>query len=115
MRAMKWKVLFYMTVGGQRVVEKFIESLDAVTHAKTIRQIELLENYGVDLGMPHAKSLGTGLVELRVRGKREVRIFYVYVSGRRIIMLHGFIKKSQTTPIKELEIARARQREVEHK
>ena len=109
---MNWDVLLYVTPNGQPVVEKFIGRLDTLSHAKTIRQIELLETYGTNLGMPHVKSLGKGLVELRVRGKREVRIFYVYISGRRIIVLHGFIKKTQATPKKELEIARKRQQEV---
>jgi len=107
-----WEVLFYVTPGGQPVVDKFVQSLDEVARAKTLRQVELLQTYGTDLGMPHSKSLG-GLVELRVRGKSEVRIFYVFAKGKQIFMLHGFLKKTQTTPNKELTIARGRQKEIE--
>jgi phage-related protein len=110
---MKWEVLFYVTPSGQPVVSKFVQGLDAPTYAKTIRQIELLETYGTELGMPHAKSLGGGLIELRVRGKREVRIFYVYAKEKHMYLLHGFIKKTQQTPKKELDIARDRQKEIE--
>lgn len=110
---MNWEVLFYTTPSGQPVASKFVQSLDTISYAKTIRQIELLETYGTDLGMPHAKSLGSGLIELRVRGKREVRIFYVYAKEKRIYLLHGFIKKTQQTPKKDLDIARDRQKEID--
>lgn len=110
---MKWEVLYYVTPSGQRVVYDFIRNLDTPTYAKIMRQISLLEVYGIDLGMPHAKSLGGGLLELRVRGKREVRVFYAYATGHRIFLLHGFVKKTQTTPAKELTMARKRQREID--
>ena len=111
---MNWEVLFYVTASGQPVVHKFVKSLDAISYAKALRQIELLETYGSELSMPHAKALGSGLIELRVRGKREVRIFYAFAKGKRIFLLHGFIKKTQKTPKKELDIARDRQKEIEN-
>jgi phage-related protein len=110
---MQWELFFYVTASGQTVMSDFVLSLDAITKAKTQRQIDLLKEYGTDLGMPHAKSLGGGLVELRVRGKREVRIFYVYAKGKQIYLLHGFIKKTQQTPKRELDIARDRQKEID--
>jgi phage-related protein len=113
---MDWEIIFYITPGGQPVVQNFIDDLPKPTHAKALRQIDLLELMGADLGMPHAKALGDGLVELRVRsgrGTQEVRVFYVFAKGRRIYLLHGFIKKTQQTPDKELRIARQRKKEVE--
>lgn len=62
--------------------------------------------------MPHAKAMGGGLIELRVRGKQEVRVFYAFALGKRIYLLHGFIKKTQARPKKELDIARQRQAEI---
>lgn len=56
---------------------------------------------------------GGGLLELRVRGKQEVRIFYAFASGKRIYLLHAFIKKARTTPKKELDLARQRQAQLE--
>lgn len=110
---MQWEVIYYSTPSGKQVVADFITNLDTKTYAKTMRQIDLLESYGTNLGMPHSKSLGDGLLELRVRGKREVRIFYAYVVDKRIILLHGFIKKTQSTPIKELDIAIRRKKEID--
>ncbi len=108
---MEWSIVLYQASTGRPVVADFINSLDATSYAKTLRQIELLQRYGTELGMPHVKPLGDGLLELRVRGKREVRIFYVYATQKRAILLHGFVKKTQATPRKELMIARKRQQE----
>ena len=63
--------------------------------------------------MPHAKGMGSGLIELRVRGRQEVRIFYAFVLGKRIYLLHAFVKKTKTTPNRELAIARERKTEIE--
>lgn len=57
--------------------------------------------------------MGDGLFELRIKGKEGIaRVFYCTVVGQRIVMLHGFIKKSEKTPLKELKLARLRLAEV---
>jgi phage-related protein len=111
-RYMSWEIETYKTSSGQEVVEDFIYRLQKSTKAKLVRQLEMLQKYGPELSMPRARPMGNGLYELRVRGKQEVRVFYIYVQGRRIFLLHAFQKKSQETPKKELEIARQRQAEV---
>ncbi len=73
--------------------------------AKAIRTIELLEEFGNDLGMPHSRHLSDGLLELRIRGTRELRIMYCFSDGK-IYLLHSFIKKTQKTAAKELARAR---------
>lgn len=75
---MNWETILYETPGGQPVVQKFFDSLPKISHAKLLRQIDLLESYGPELGMPHTKVMGNGLIELRVRGKQEVRVLYVF-------------------------------------
>ncbi len=60
------------------LVEAFLESLNEKEIAKVIRTIELLEEFGNDLGMPHSRHMSDGLLELRIRGTREVRIFYCF-------------------------------------
>ena len=85
-------------------LEKFVQRLDANASARTIRTIELLEKFGNKLSLPHSKSLGRGLFELRVRGQKEVRIFYVFQKGS-IVLLYGFIKKSNQIPKREFETA----------
>ncbi len=86
-------------------IEVFIEALTEKEIAKTIRTIELLEKFGNDLGMPHSKHLSEGLLELRIRGKREIRIFYCFHKNK-AYLLHVCIKKTQKTIEKELRRAR---------
>ena len=87
-------------------VETFLESLQEKEIAKVIRTVELLEEFGNDLGMPHSKHVADGLLELRIRGKREIRIFYCF-NRSNAYLLHAFIKKTQKTPEKELNKAKA--------
>lgn len=110
---MAWKILMYETPSGQAVVEQFILSMQKSTKGKFVRQLELLEDFGPHLSMPHARPMGDGLYELRVRGKQEVRVFYVFAKEETIYLLHGFQKKSQQTPKKELDLARKRKSEIE--
>jgi phage-related protein len=109
---MTWEIEYYKTQSGQEVVKDFIDNLQESTQSKVGRNLELLEKYGNQLGMPHAKAMGGGLIELRVRGKQEVRIFYAFAIGKRIYLLHAFVKKTKTTPKKELDVARERQKEI---
>ena len=85
-------------------IGKFIESLDKKTGPKVVRTIELLEEYGPQLGMPHSRKVRENIFELRIRGIQEVRIFYVFHKGS-VILLDAFLKKSQKIPQKELQIA----------
>ncbi len=98
----------YETSGGQPIIEEFIRSLQPDTQAKCIRILELLEEFGPELSMPHTKPLGNGLYELRVRGRQEVRMFYVFSVGTVLYIVHAFLKKTQVTPKKELDLVRQR-------
>ena len=70
---------------------------------------------GANLGPPHTDSSGDGLFELRLKGAEGIaRVFFCALIGRRIMMLHSFIKKTQKTPQRELEVARKRVKEVKH-
>lgn len=101
---MAWKILFFQTPRGEKVVKEFIKSLGTITIAKVGHTISLLEEHGPYLGMPHSKKLTRELYELRVRGKQEVRIIYAFIKMR-IYLLHGFKKKTQKTPRREISIA----------
>lgn len=68
---------------------------------------------GPNLGEPHTKAFGDGLFELRLKGADGIaRVFFCTLAGRRIVMLHGFIKKSAQTPKREREIAEKRMKEI---
>ena len=70
---------------------------------------------GPNLGAPHTDAFGDGLFELRLKGKEGIaRVLFCALVGRRIMMLHSFIKKTQKTPLREIEIARKRMKEVKH-
>lgn len=85
-------------------LEKFIKGLQKPTVAKVLRTIDLLEKFGPKLGLPHTKKISANLFELRVPGKQEIRILYSFHKSQ-IFLLHGFIKKSQKIPPKEIKIA----------
>ena len=68
---------------------------------------------GPNLGEPHTKAIGDGLFELRLKAAEGIaRVFYCTLIGKRIVMLHSFIKKSQETPDGEMKIARKRLKDV---
>jgi len=69
----------------------------------------LLEEFGHKLGMPHSKEVNKNLFELRVRGVQEVRILYGFHKNS-IVLLHGFIKKSQKIPKREIFTAQQKLR-----
>lgn len=74
---------------------------------------ERMAHAGGNLGEPHTSAFGDGLFELRVKGAEGIgRVFFCTIVGKRIVMLHSFIKKTQKTPRKELDIAAARLKEV---
>jgi len=93
-------------------VEAEILALPPGFVARFIRYAERMEIFGPDLGMPHTRAMGGGLFELRIKAAEGIaRVFYCTVVDRRIVVLHQFVKKSDKTPPKELEIARRRMKE----
>ena len=78
------------------------------------RLLELLIDHGPNLRLPYSRALGGGLFELRPRGRSGIgRAFFCFLAGRRIVILHGFVKKTEQTPDKELALARRRAKEVQ--
>lgn len=97
----------FETDRGEEPVKEFIKSQNPATIAKITHVLDLLEKFGSFLGMPHSKKMTSGLFELRIRGKQEIRIFYTIVK-KNIYLLHAFQKQSQKTPSKEINIAKQR-------
>ena len=72
-----------------------------------------METYGPNIGMPHTRSMGDGLFELRLKAAEGIaRVFFCTVVGRQIVVLHQFVKKSEKTPKRELQIAWNRMKEI---
>ncbi len=95
-------------------LEQFIESLEKPTVAKILRTIDLLETFGSKLGMPHSRKIAHKIFELRVRSIQEIRILYVF-HKESAILLHGFVKKSEQTPKKEIRLALRKQKMLDGK
>jgi phage-related protein len=103
-----WSIEYY-----SEQVQQAIQALPVGLRARYAHLTSLMIEFGANLGMPHTRAMGDGLFELRLKGKEGIaRVFYCTLVGQRIIMLHSFVKKSQKTPGKELELARRRMKEI---
>lgn len=104
-----WKILLYKTPQGDTPVNDFILELDLKAQSKVRDTITMLQEFGLRLGLPHVKKLtGTELWELRIVGGDSIRIFYIAISGRNFLLLHGFKKKKDKIPPKEIKVAQDR-------
>ena len=107
------KAMSYSITYFHSRVKSEIESWPDGILADYARIVELLMEFGTNLRMPHSRAMGEGLFELRPRGREGIgRALYCYVQGRRVVILHAFIKKTQQTSENELRIARKRMKEV---
>lgn len=95
-------------------VQAEVEAWPVDVLADYMRLVELLVEHGPSLRLPHSRAFGDGLFELRPHGRSGIgRAFYCFVVGKRIVVLHAFIKKSPQTPDRELKLARKRRKEVQ--
>ena len=105
---MKWKITFF-----NEKVEQETLSFPVGILANFLHVAEMIEEFGPALGRPYTAPMGRGLFEIRAKGKEGIgRSFFCGVKGREIVILHSFIKKSQRTPKKEIDLARSRMKEV---
>ncbi len=104
---MEFTVAFYEKADGTRPAAEFLSSLEPKMRAKMLRTIQMLQNLGFDLREPYSKPLGDGIFELRAQvGNNISRVLYFFIVGQRVILTNGFIKKTQKTPEKEIELAK---------
>jgi phage-related protein len=109
MAAEEWSIVFYVTQGGDEPVREFLESLDLRTQARFAWSIEQLRIRNVQAREPLVRHPQEKIWELRRESRTNIyRLFYSFLPGWRILFLHGFQKKTQKTPRREIEIAQAR-------
>ena len=91
-----------------------IEALPGDIKARFRRIVELIQGYGLDqMREPHVRHLEGSLWEMRMKGKDGIsRAIYVTARGRRVVVVRAFIKKTQKTPRREINLAIERAREV---
>jgi phage-related protein len=96
-------------------VQADIAGLPPTLQARYFNLTDRMEISGPNLGEPHTKSFGEGLFELRLKGAEGIaRVFFCTQVGRRIVMLHSFVKKTDKTPLAERRIAQTRLKEIKN-
>ena len=109
----KIPVVFYRTRGGAELVRDWLRSLDE--RDRNAIGLDLMRvQFRWPVGMPLCRAMGDGLWEVRTSlpSNRIARVLFCMVRDR-IVVLHGFIKKTQKTPAEELTLARKRKNEFE--
>jgi len=94
-------------------VQQLVLTLPEALLARYFALLDRMEQTGSNLGEPHTKAFGDGLFELRLKASEGVaRVFYGTLVGRRIVVLHCFVKKTEKTPLKERRLATQRLKEI---
>ena len=104
-----WAIEYYEDANGEQPVKEFIDALNIKEKAKVARTIDLLEEFGINLGMPFAEHVEGKLWQLRTRlASNRYRLIYFLDTGKDFILLHGFVKKTRKIPKIDLAIAKNR-------
>jgi len=104
---MKFRIEFYENVQGRCPVQDFLEGLkdtapdDFAVILAGLNKLKLREYHR----LPLSKHIGEGLYELRHVGRLNTRIFYFFAHGKRIILVHGILKKGRKIPARERKVA----------
>jgi len=96
-----------------KVVDEELAKLPLDMRGRFVRVSSLIEEFGpFQVGMPHIKSLGEKLWEIRVSGRDGIgRGIYVVATGKKVVVVHVFVKKTQKTPVTALQTALSRAKE----
>src|SRR5713101_8399289 len=100
--------IFYRTEGGREPVREWLKALPYPEDRKRIGEDIKTVEFGWPIGMPVCRPLGDGIYEVRTRlaENRIARVLFYIDKKDRMVLLHGFIKKTQKTPAEDLELAR---------
>lgn len=107
---LNWEIEYYQKENGDIPVEDFLLTLEPKLRAKAYSDIMLLKNLGINIREPYSAPIKgdkyKGIFELRTKFSSDItRIFYFLFEKNKFILLHGFVKKTNKTPPKELERA----------
>lgn len=107
------EVVFYQSASGNEPVRDWLKDSLSKDERKIIGADIKTVEFGWPIGMPVCRPMGDGLHEVRssLPGNRIARVLFCVEDGR-MILLHGFIKKTRATPKAELEVARGRKKEI---
>lgn len=111
-----FEVIFYQKDNGTFPVKEFVSSLDPKMRSKVYKAIQLLKDNGNKIPYPFSKHLKDGVFELRVKFSNDiVRILYFFCKGKIVVLSNAFVKKTQKTPEKEIELAISRKKDYERR
>ena len=107
---MSYTITYY-----SEAVKTEIMALPETLQARYVALSYRMMDVGANLGEPHTEAFGGGLFELRLKGAEGIaRVFFCTMIGKRIMMLHSFVKKTDKTPPRERRIAEKRMKEVKN-
>lgn len=101
----KFKVVFFAENSGNQPVKEWLQELELDDQRKVGKSALMLQERWPMVSAPLVKSLGNGFFELRINLKNKIARVIFVVQDKDIILLNGFIKKTQKTPINEIEVA----------
>lgn len=109
----KIPLIFYRTTAGSEPVREWLKGLDEAER-QAIGEDLLRAQWRWPVGMPLCRPMGNGLWEIRtdLPTKKTARVM-ICLHREHLVALHGFIKKTRTTPESDLATARKRQKELE--
>lgn len=101
-----YEVIFYEKDNGEAPAEEFLDGLPLKLREKTLRSLRLLQEMGSRLRGEETAYVRDGLFELRTKfGSDITRVFFFFWSGETIVLVSGYVKKSQRAPAREIERA----------
>ncbi len=105
-------MIYYVNNNEFNPIKQFLDSLEKKQQTKILRILEQIRGYGLQSAIPHLKKLtGLPLWEIRLLGKDNIRLLYVLEFKNTVIILHGFIKKTKRTDMRDINIALQRYKE----
>jgi phage-related protein len=103
----EFQVVYYDLPNGKMPSREFIVDLDAKMRAKMFRAIQHIAEVGSAVREPYSRHLQDGIFEVRAEVGTDIsRVLYFFYTGKRFVLTHGFIKKTQKTPPSEIERAK---------
>jgi len=103
------RIVFYQKSNGTQPIREFLRSLAKKTDKQTVNRLQKINDYmsllrknGTNIGIPYVKHISGKIWELR---PIKDRIFFFFYDGQQYVMLHHFVKKTQKTPLNEIQQA----------
>lgn len=103
------RIYYYISPSGENYVDDFLNSLSERQQRKISRVFAYIKEFGLATHILNVKKLiATDLWEIRIIGKDNIRVIYAVIYKGDVLLLNGFVKKKQKTPVKEINVSQFR-------